>query len=70
MRTVLDGIRTVADAGGLPVADLPAAQKVGHELEAAAVPGVEERARRRLAIQFLDREGDVSTGMLGDVASA
>ena len=53
---VLVGVRRVVVPGPVPVAHLPAAQEVGHELEAAPVPGVEEGTGRRLAVQLLDEE--------------
>ena len=52
---VLVGIGMVPAISG-PVAHLAAAHEVGHELEAVAVPGVEIRTRRGLAIELGDRE--------------
>ena len=57
MRTYSSGSGVLRTPGRDPVAHLAAAHEIGHELEALAVPGVEERARRRLAIQLLDRDG-------------
>ena len=49
--------------GREPVAHLAAAQEVGQELEAVAVPGVEVRAGRWLAIELLDdHRGDPAFG--------
>ena len=54
---VLDGIRPVADTRGFPIAHFPATHEIGHELETAAVPRVQERTRRRFTIELLDRHG-------------
>ena len=50
---VLDGIGRVVDARPVPVAHLAAAQEIGHEDEPLAVPGEEDGAGRRLAVELL-----------------
>jgi hypothetical protein len=51
---VLVRVRRVELPRSRPVTHLATAEKVGDELEAAAVPGEEIWTRRRLAIEFLD----------------
>ena len=68
---VLDGIRPVADTRGFPIAHFSATHEIGHELETAAVPRVEERAGRRLAIELghaHDARRGPATGRGGRVA--
>ena len=50
----LDRIGSVVGAGPFPVTHFTAAEEIGDELEAVAVPGVQERTRGRFAIEFLD----------------
>src|SRR5262249_34515656 len=49
---VLDRMRSVSLVQTLPRPHLPAAQEIGHELEAASIPRKEEGARGRLPIQL------------------
>ena len=67
---VLDRIGRVADARALPVAHLAAADEVGDELEPLAVPREEERTRRRLAIELLDRRRREASAAGGACAGA
>ncbi len=53
----LDRVRPVVGAGAFPIPHFTAAHEIGDELEALAVPGVEERARRRFPVQLFDVDG-------------